>query len=195
MRKKTKLVCGVGVNDADYPVTSAIGGKRVNCPFYQTWKDMLVRCYSKKKQEKHPTYIGCTVHTEWLVFSAFKAWMIKQDWQDNQLDKDLLIAGNKVYSPDTCVFVSKATNVFLNDRAAMRGDWPIGVHLDKEKGKFKSQCNNPFTKKYEYLGLFNCPDAAHLAWRKRKNQLALQLADIQTDDRVAAALIVRYTPA
>lgn len=201
--KIRKLVYGVGVNDADYVTQKweTIGysdGKQQQkliwiCPYYSAWKSMIERCYSTKCQEKYPTYIGCSVSDEWLTFSNFKSWMEKQDWDGKQLDKDLLFEGNKVYSPETCIFVSRAVNMFTIDRGAARGEWMIGAYWNKRANKFKSQCCNPFTKKQEYLGLFTCEQEAHQVWLKRKLELAYELAEIQTDPRVAKVLVERYT--
>lgn len=187
-----KLVHGVGLNDADYAVTPIVNGKRNRCRFYRTWESMLNRCYSAKYQAKQPTYIGCYVCDEWLTFSNFKKWMEQQDWQGKELDKDLLFVGNKIYSPDTCVFVDKKTNSFANDHGAARGEWPIGVSFHKHVGKFSAQCGNQITEKREHLGYFTCPNEAHKAWKKRKHELACQLADLQNDERVADALRTRY---
>jgi len=200
--KPKKLVCGVGINDADYAVqkTEAIqvNGKRKQkmvweCPYYRAWGSMLKRCYSSKLQERRPTYKNCTVSKEWLTFSNFRAWMKKQDWEGMQLDKDLLLEGNKVYSSETCVFVSSVVNAFTTDRGADRGEWLIGVYWDENGKKFRAQCSNPFTKKQEHLGCFTCELEAHKAWAKRKLELAKQLAATQTDQRVAKALIDRYS--
>ena len=198
-----KLVHGVGINDADYAVkrwetVGYVNGKRKQrlvwiCPFYQTWAGMLCRCYSAKYQERCPTYEGCTVSEEWERFSNFRAWMMEQDWENKQLDKDLLFEGNKAYSDETCVFVTGMVNNFTIDSGAVRGEWMIGVHWHKGSGKFKSQCSNPFTKKQEHLGLFICDEEAHQKWLKRKLELAKELAAIQTDERVAEALINRYS--
>ena len=194
-----KLVCGVGINDADYVVkkweTIEVDGKMKKtlvwvCPFYRTWHSMLERCYSAKTQDKHPTYKGCTVSEEWKTFSNFRAWMVIQDWEGKQLDKDLLVEGNKVYSAVTCIFLSHSVNSFTTDRGNDRGEWMIGVSWDK--GKFMSRCSNPFTKKVEYLGRFTCEFEAHQEWLKRKLELAKELAAIQTDKRVAEALTQRY---
>ena len=192
--QKKRLILGVGINDADYEVTPSVNGKRVWCPYYRTWAGMLTRCYNGKCQERQPTYKGCSACPEWLYFMTFRAWMVQQDWQGKQLDKDLLIDGNKVYSPDTCVFVDAATNNFTVDRGRSRGEYPIGVNFNKAAGKFTAKCSNPFTKKMEHLGYFHCPHEAHLAWKARKHILACQLADLQTDSRVAAALRTRYLP-
>lgn len=201
--KNKKLVYGVGNNDADYVVEKKemigcidgkIKQKRVwICVYYRAWKHMLERCYSAKFQERNPTYQGCTVSDNWLTFSNFKKWMKKQQWEGNQLDKDLLIEGNKVYSVDTCVFASPMVNTFTTDSGAARGKWLIGVYWDKRANKFKSQCSNPFSGKREHLGYFNCELEAHEKWQVRKLELAHELAAIQKDPRVAKALINRYS--
>ena len=198
---KRKLVCRKGVNDADYPVcryeSFQVDGKQKKrliwmCPFYCKWSNMLIRCYSENLPGWCPTYADRSVCDEWLYFSNFKAWMEQQDWEGKQLDKDLLVPGNKVYSPQTCVFVSQVVNTFLTERASDRGDYPIGVSLDKGTGKFKSQCRNPFTLKKEYLGSFLCEEGAHNTWLEKKLEHAKALAALQTDERVATALITRY---
>ena len=192
MARPRSLVYGIGINNADYAVMSIVNGKQVICPFYRAWYNMLRRCYCEKFQAKNPTYIGCSVFKDWLFFLTFKTWMEKQDWEGKELDKDLLVKGNKVYSPQTCAFVDGATNSFTTDSGAARGDWPLGVYFEKANGKFRSRCSNPFTKKQENLGYFECQNQAHQAWRKRKQELALQLAGLQTDLRVASALMERY---
>lgn len=196
-------VYGVGINDADYAVVKRetigyVDGKQKQklvwaCPYYRAWGNMLERCYSPKYQESKPTYKGCSVSEEWLTFSEFKSWMECQDFEGMQLDKDLLFEGNKVYSKETCVFVTRGVNLFTSDRGNDRGEWLIGVCWDKGSNKFLAQCSNPFTKKIEHLGLFAFEQEAHNAWVKRKLELAHQLASTQTDERVAKALIMRYT--
>lgn len=201
--KNKKLVYGIGINDADYDVQKfemigyADGKKKQKkvwtCPCYRVWSNMLQRCYSAKKQESYPTYKGCTVSGNWLKFSNFKSWMEKQDWEGKQIDKDLLFEGNKIYSADTCVFVTQMVNSFTIDSGAARGEWLIGVYWNKAEEKFLARCSNPFTKKREHLGYFTCEQQAHSAWLKRKLELAHELAAIQTDPRVAKALIDRYS--
>lgn len=202
MKNLTKLVYGVGINDADYSVhlfetSYTIDGKRKvklkwKCPYYSRWKDMLMRCYSLKCLQRHPTYRDCYVCDEWLVFSNFKAWMEQQDWEGKHLDKDLLIEGNKVYSPNACVFIDQKLNKFLLECYSSRGEYPIGVSWNKRLGKFVATCNNPITGKSEHLGVFIYPNEAHLAWKQTKHKFALDLANTQKDPRVVKALINRY---
>lgn len=197
-----KLVCGIGINDADYTVepketTGSVGGKlkrrRVwSCPFYRVWVNMIIRCYSEKALEKNATYRGCSVSAAWLTFSNFKSWMEQQDYEGKQLDKDLLFPSNKIYSPETCVFVYQLVNTFVTESNAMRGEWPIGVSWYKAKQQFVARCRNPFTKRLEHLDYFTCPIEAHEAWLERKLELAELLAAEQDDPRVAKALVERY---
>ncbi len=192
MTGKSTKVFGAGINDADYQVSKRIGSKRQRCKFYQAWSGMLKRCYSEEYQAKRPTYKGCYVCSEWLIFSNFKRWMEAQDWQGKELDKDLIKRGNKVYSPESCCFISKALNLFLTESGLSRGAFMIGVYIDISSGKFKSSCSNQFSGKVEHLGYFDDESSAHIAWKKRKHELACQLADLQTDERVAEALRSRY---
>lgn len=196
-----KLVFGVGINDADYKVKIQESwyenGKQKFrlvwvCPFYRKWDSMLKRCYYEKYREKHPTYVGCTVCEEWLTFSNFKKWMEKQNWQDKHLDKDILFPGNKVYSPETCVFVDAKVNKFLTERGASRGEYMIGVNWDRKVNKFKALCGDG-NGKQKHLGYFDSEIEAHHAWLAFKLEQAKVLANRQTDKCVAKALIERYT--
>lgn len=191
--KKGTLVCGVGVNDADYVVEKRKNNKRIwICPFYKTWQNLINRCYNRSKLTSRPTYKLCKVCDEWLTFSNFKDWMEKQDWEGKELDKDLLASGNKVYSPDYCVFITGDVNNFLLDSGNTRGEYLIGVCWHKLICKFTASCRNPFTKKQEFLGYFDDELVAHEAWRKTKHKYACQLADLQSDSRVVKALRERF---
>lgn len=198
---KNKLIYGVGSNDADYPTKPVISlgsSKRMICPFYQKWKSMIERCYSEKYQRKQPTYIGCRVCDEWLTFSNFSNWLKSQGYKGCsgvELDKDILKPGNKVYCPEYCVLVPALVNRFIINSAYKKKSSSLaGSSPRRSSGKFKSDCHNPFTKKGEHLGFFESDSEAHEAWRKRKHELACQLADLQTDIRVAEALRIRYAP-
>lgn len=186
MNKRT--VFGVGINDADYKVSSVADGKVVLCPFYTTWKNMLKRCYCEAYKQNRPSYDGCSVADEWHYFMTFRSWMIQQDWEGKQLDKDLLIKGNKLYSPTACMFVTDEVNKFLPDCSSARGDYPVGVYLDTKAGRFKAQCRK-LGKGYQHLGLFDCPDVANQAYWTYKKTLAAELAARQVNIKVGEVLI------
>ena len=198
-----KLVYGVGVNDLPYRTevrewVTKDGGKKIRktvfkCTYYTAWTHMLERCYSEKHLESHPTYIGTSVCSEWLYATEFKKWMEQQDSNGKCLDKDIIVPGNKLYSPETSAFVLEATNKFVIASDASRGEYPIGVYLFKRTGKYHAQCNNPFSEKKESLGLFSTPEEAHEAWRKRKHELAQLVAATESDPRIVEALKKRYS--
>lgn len=188
-----KLIYGVGINDADYKVTQTVDGKATKCPFYSAWHSMLKRCYDPIEHKNYPNYIGCEVYEDWKYLSKFKLWMEGQDWEGKQLDKDLLVKGNKLYSPDTCCFLDSRINGFLTERQVSRGENAlIGASIHKASGKYRAYCNDPFTNKWEYLGLHVEQQVAHLAWKARKHYHALRLAEYEVDQRIKEALENRY---
>jgi hypothetical protein len=186
--KKPRKVHGVGINDSNYAISSRdADGKLLLCPYYDAWKHMLERAYCPKLHARYPTYTGVTVCEEWHSFMAFRAWMEAQDWEGKHLDKDIIVPGNKVYSPDTCVFVPPALNALLTDRAAARGECPIGVSWSKSRKKFSAHITIDGRRKH--LGRFTCPHEAHMTWRKAKVRLIRDAAREQDDPRVYAGLM------
>jgi len=171
---KRGLVRRVGMNDAHYCAKPIIDGVKLICPAYQAWEHMLERSYSAKYHAKRQTYSGVTVCEEWRPFSSFRSWWLANQVDGWQIDKDL-VGDGKLYSPDTCIFVPAWLNSFTTDSGASRGEWPIGVCYQKGRGRFQALCRNPASKKQEHLGYFGTPYEAHLAWRTRKLELALEL--------------------
>ena len=157
-----RLVCGVGTNDAKYMVRQKLDGKILICHFYQTWQNMIKRCYCEKIQGKRPTYIGCSVSNNWLTFSNFRLWMEGQDWKGKQIDKDILVVGNKIYSEETCIFVSGAINCLLTGNKNKGCEDPQGVSWHSASGKYISQCRVNGNNKY--LGIFSTSQEAELAY-------------------------------
>ena len=127
VRKRTKLVYGVGFNDYNGNVKY----NHVHIPSYHTWGQMLKRCYSKEFLDRQPTYRGCSVCEEWWSFSNFKKWFDENYIEGDSLDKDILFKHNKLYSPKTCCFVPNEINVLLCKSDKKRGKMPIGVHERK----------------------------------------------------------------
>lgn len=185
-----KLVHGIGINDSDYKVQPTLNGVKVYCPYYTTWVGILQRSYSEKFKSRCPTYQGCSVVPEWHKFTTFRSWMLTQDWEGKQLDKDLLVEGNKVYGPDTCIFVSKQVNMFITTKPS-RGKLPVGVRLEKTTGRYAAQCHE-LSKGVRHLGQFDCPNEAHKVYMLYKQKQAEELASMQTDNRVSNAILSRY---
>lgn len=113
-----RKVHGVGINDCKGWCNPKNNGGRANLNYriYMVWAGMITRCYSSVSQEKHPTYVGCTVCERWHKLSNFAKDITKiqgyKFWEENPfsqicLDKDVLIEGNKEYRPEACSFISK----------------------------------------------------------------------------------------
>jgi len=177
-----KLVCGVGVNDADYLVVPELGGKKIICAYYKAWSGMLLRCYDKKFQSNHPTYAGCKVVPEWFSFTVFKNWMETQDWRGKYLDKDIQFPDNKTYGPKACLFVTREINNLFISSKRFKGKYPQGVHLDKPSGKFMA-CINRYGKR-KTLGRFKTPEEASNAYLQAKKSYVLAVACSEPDVRV-----------
>lgn len=98
---------------------------------------------------------------------AFRDWALAQDWEGNQLDKDILVSGNKVYGPETCCFVPRYLNMIgprLNQPCVSpqkRGK-PWGARIN---------CNG----KFKWIGSYNTEKEAADAWRKERASDILRL--------------------
>lgn len=160
--KQKRLLYNFGVNDTEIPISKLEFGNTA----YDRWSQMIRRCYDKDSERNYPTYAGCFVCQEWASFTNYYHWFRENYVPEWQIDKDLLYPGNKVYSPETCLFVPKWLNCFLLNNSASRGEYPVGVcKLGK---KYSAFCNNPSTGKQEYIGLYASPNEAHEAWKKIK---------------------------
>jgi len=71
---------------------------------------MLERCHSPQMLKKNPTYIGCSVCSEWHDFQVFCEWFYDNYIEGYHLDKDIKVDNNKIYSPETCLFVKAGDN-------------------------------------------------------------------------------------
>ena len=159
---------------------------------------MLERCYSDTYKKKNPTYIDCEVSDNFKSYEYFYEWCHKQigfgvDGNGNsfQLDKDLLIKGNKVYSESTCVFLPQEINKVLTKSTALRGKHLVGVCWCKTSKAFKAQVGKNKGKQ-EYLGLFNTELEAFNAYKTAKESFIKELANklkSQIDERAYDALI------
>jgi len=140
------------------------------------WSHMLKRCYDSKYFLKYPTYKDCFVVPEWHNFQSFAAWFDKNFYRINgqrmELDKDILVKNNKIYSPDTCVFVPQKINALFIKSSAARGDFPIGV-TKKKSGKYLAQCHDEVICN---LGLYDNPEDAFRAYKKRKESVIKKTA-------------------
>ena len=146
--------------------------------YYDVWNKMLYRCYSPKYIQKHPTYEHCEVCKEWLNFQVFSDWFqtnyYEIEGQIMNLDKDILCKGNKIYSPQTCIFVPQTINILFIKRDNDRGKFPVGVTYHRNK-KYEAQCN--MNGKRKYLGNYKSPEEAFYVYKNFKENYIKEVAN------------------
>ena len=157
---------------------------------YNTWNSMLQRCYDLKLKERHKSYEQCSVDANFLSYEYFKDWCSKQIGFGNegwQLDKDILVKGNKVYSEDTCCFVPKEINSMISGFTSKGGN-TVGVYENKA-GNFyirnlsegSKKCSKTFSNQEE-------AERAYVAEKNRKILTVMEKWDAQLDSKVKLAL-------
>lgn len=167
------LIYGVGYTGKGTYRTSLRGKLTAE---YSRWFGILDRCYSERFQEKNPAYKGCSVCKEWHNFQVFAEYYEDNHKEGYHLDKDLLFKGNRVYSPETCVFVPPCLNGFILSCGSARGEYKVGVYLNmgSKTNPYKSQISNTVNGKQIHLGLFPTEQLAHQAWLTAKLSQALE---------------------
>jgi len=179
-----KTCYGVGyLGEGDYV-------SRVNkliFPQYSIWHSMIERCYNKKSQEKYPTYIDCIVCDEWHNYQNFAKWYDDNYYEVEkgkmELDKDILVKGNKIYSPETCVFVPNKINSLFIKNDISRGESLIGMTYEKSSNKYKVNCSNKNNKTGTaiFIGRFATQKLAFNAYKEFKETYIKQIANEYRD--------------
>ena len=156
---------------------------------FQLWKNMLKRCYSEVSFKKSPSYEQCLTSETFNHYQQFKTWCNQQLGFGNtgwELDKDILVKGNKIYSEDTCCFVPKEINLLLVKHDKGRGNYSLGVDYHKSRKQFRARCSD------KHLGWFNTEIDAFHAYKQAKEAYIKEVANKwkdQIDPRVYEALM------
>ena len=176
---KKKPVFGIGINDVEFSCQPTINGVRAKHLGYVSWQNMLSRCYDAKVLERQPAYIGTTVCSEWHKFSNFLVWFNKNFNTGLVLDKDILYRYNKMYSPETCLYVQPIENTFIITCTRSRGELPLGVCTYKNKGFRATISTMQDTGKHttKMLGVFEDPLDAHYMWQRSKLEQCIDLIE------------------
>lgn len=152
---------------------------------YKYWRHMLMRCYDPYYLNKQPSYIDAYVCEEWHNFQNFAEWFYKHYYEIKNermhLDKDILIKGNKIYSPKTCIFVPQRINNLFLRRQSCRGKYPIGVSIHSDKERLCAICHIHIDgkNKLKHLGCFplDKPFQAFTSYKNFKENYIKKVAD------------------
>lgn len=143
------------------------------------WSGMFRRCYNEEERLKNPSYDKCSVDQRFHCLQDFGKWFDEkydsETMQGWHLDKDILVKGNKIYSPETCCLVPVQINSLFVKSNKIRGKYPIGVSWNKECKKFVSNIkkNNELIP----LGKFNTIEEAFQAYKIAKEAWIKEVAD------------------
>lgn len=154
---------------------------RNNTDEYNHWRKILSRCYDETQRIKYPSYKNCLVCDEWHNFQNFVEWYQSNFYEivneRMEIDKDILVKGNTIYSPKTCLLVPQKINNLFIKQSSQRGDFPIGVVYREQSGKYMAYCSDSFNNKQIYLGLYSTPEQAFFEYKKYKEKLIKKVAD------------------
>lgn len=177
--------CGVGFMGVGKHSLKSLAGTK--------WMSMMKRCYDPKYLARKPTYIGCSVESSWHNFQNFAQWFESLDYNadDWELDKDLLIRGNKVYSESSCVMLPRhincAINIYKSDK---NSELPAGVTTTNSIGKFRAQCQ--VGDGQEYSSVSTSVDYCFQWYKEKKMEQLRGLAEYwkeYLDPRAYCALV------
>lgn len=150
---------------------------------YNSWQHMLRRCYDPYTLNKDMSYIDCFVDEYFHNLQNFGGWYEENYYEVKGelmcLDKDILCKNNKIYSPDTCVFVPERINKLFIRNISQRTDLPIGVQYRKDRNKYIARCNiteNGREKRIQ-LGQYKTAKEAFIIYKKFKEGYIKIVAD------------------
>lgn len=143
-------------------------------PTHQVWHDMLKRVYSYRSDAQSRVYAGTSVHPHWHNFQNFAAWyheridrfgLVEHIWE---LDKDLLVPGNRQYGPETCCVIPQHVNTLFTDHSIARGKYPLGVSIDNAARGAKFVASVSGSAKGRRIGRYHTiSDAQRAYWSEK----------------------------
>lgn len=136
-----------------------VGKYSSNSLHYKHWVKMINRCYNLLTLERQKSYVNVSVCEEWSNLQSFCKWSEEQEYKNGfQLDKDLKEYGNKIYSPEKCLYIPAELNyLFLVPNNKFTYDLPLGV-TQLSNGKYQSR------NRYGYLSSWNIDECLKFYW-------------------------------
>ena len=151
---------------------------------YDGWHNMIERCYTQQQNYQSYQKENCSVCDEWLCFENYYYWYKENHYTINDeiicLDKDILCHNlklkDKIYSPETCLFVPQRINMLFikNNHNRIDSSLPIGVR-ETQYHTYVSTCrdiNNKQVRRY-----FKTVEEAFNFYKEQKEKLIKQFAD------------------
>jgi len=159
---------------------------------YVKWQAMLLRCYEVESDEsRNPSYADCTVHRDWHNFQNFAKWCVYQKYYNSgyEIDKDILVTGNRVYSEDSCCLVPAEINQMAIKLRHIGVNKSMGVSYDEKSRKYIAITR--MGREQKYIGSYRTLQEASDAYVDLKKRYFKNMAIVhkeRLDIRVIRAL-------
>lgn len=177
-----KLIQGFGINNSTYPISyrpdKSHRSKSIIDLYYSRWQTMLTRVSNPLR---YPTYAGCSVSEDFRFFMDYREWCLENGLcEENrkfvEVDKDILITGNKVYSKLGCCIVSGEMNRLLTTSSALDTTGLLGVTRKKRsKTDFVYFARLSRNGRCEHVGTYRSELEAHKNWQVAKAKHILEV--------------------
>lgn len=144
---------------------------------YHKWKGMLQRCTNPMDCKNTESYYDCEVCEAWYNFQNFAEWFYDSLYPCDEtvcVDKDILVHGNKLYSPETCLLVPERINLLFVKEYKRRGSLPIGVQKCKGDKYISVVSTYP---SYIYLGVFDSIEETFATYKRVKENYIREVAE------------------
>lgn len=133
---------------------------------YRAWNGMMRRCYDDMFKQRSVAYKECVVSEKWHCFQDFGDWYDENyyeiDGETMNLDKDILVKGNKIYSPDTCIYVPARINSLFVGCESTIGKSSACTYFDEKRNKYIVR------SRLEYIGAYDTKEDAFEAYKRHK---------------------------
>ena len=156
---------------------------------------MISRCSSGYGTVR-PSYSNCSVAVPFEDKQYFLNWWNVQPFagarddlgRSYHLDKDVIVPGNTVYGPETCVFIPAAINSFYSFLDSSFND-SVGAIKNTRNNKWAAEIKLwPLPRKKHLGSTFECKEEAHAAYCTAKDTHARHMA-LYFQDKVDGKVI------
>ena len=145
-----RTIRGIGyLGEGEYMTNQSLHERRA----FGIWCGMIDRVYNEEKRSKYETYSDCIICDEWQNYQIFREWYDKEFYQVGtermHLDKDILVKGNKFYSPDTCLIVPQRINMLFLQKPN-KYNLPSGIS-PMANNRYRAEYNGKKVGNYDTL--------------------------------------------
>lgn len=179
MKFERGTICGFGINDIpELTFYKTKDGKTELTQAYKTWAGMIDRCYRPGHEVKFKAYADCSVCEKWKYFSNFNQNIFIYI-EGFDIDKDILIKGNKVYSPEACCFVPRVINLIFAKNKTRKSNLTRGVKYRKYGNRYSAEIS--INGKTKLIGYFKDINSAAKAYNQTRKEYISEIVDKYKD--------------